>query len=86
MVAPTCDLMSSPMIGRPASRELGGPLRVGGDEHRQRVDERDARVDGALRVEAVRLLRPDRQVGHQHVDLGGAQRGDHVDRLPRRTR
>ena len=50
--------------------ELRGPLGVGGDEDRQRVDEADAGVDRALRVELVGLLRAHRQVGHQHVDLG----------------
>ncbi len=50
--------------------ELLGPHRVGGDEHRQRVDEGDARVDGALRVELVGHLGAHGQVGHQHVGLG----------------
>ena len=78
MVAPTWDLMSSPMIGSP---ELLGPLRVGGDEHRQRVHEGHAGVDRALRVEPVGHLAAHRQVADQHVDPGLAERGDHVDRL-----
>ena len=50
--------------------ELRGPLRIGGDEHRQRVHEGDARVDRALGVVAVRLLRAHRQVADE--DLGAA--------------
>src|ERR1022692_37194 len=53
--------------------ELLGPHRVGGDEHGQRVDECDARVDGALRVVPVSLLGTDRQVRHQHVGAGVAE-------------
>src|SRR5947209_28678 len=49
--------------------ELLGPLRGAGDEHRQGVDEGDAGVDGALRVELRGVLGPDRQVADQHVDL-----------------
>ena len=58
--------------------ELRGPLRVGGDEHRQRVHEGDMRVDRALGVEAVRLVRTDRQVGDQDVGAGLAQHLGHV--------
>ena len=60
--------------------ELLGPLRRAGDEHRQSVDESDARVDGTLRVEAGGVLRPDRQVADEDVDAGLAQGGDDVDR------
>ena len=73
--------MSSPTIGHARVGELGRPLRVGGDEHRQRVDEGDARVDRALRVELVRVLGADRQIRDQHVGLRVAQGGDHVNRL-----
>ncbi len=66
--------------GQAGVDELLGPLRVGGDEHRQGVDERAARVDGGLGVELVGLLGTDRQVGDDDVDLGVAQRPDHVDR------
>ena len=38
----------------------------------------DLGVDGALGVEAVRLLGADRQVADEHVGLGLAQRRDHV--------
>ena len=58
--------------------ELGGPFRVRGDEHRQRVDEGDVRVDRALGVVAVRLLGADGQVGDHDVGAGLAQRGGHV--------
>ena len=58
--------------------ELRGPLRVGGDEHRQRVDEGDVRVDRALGVVAVGLLRPDGQVRDHDVGAGLAQRSRHV--------
>ena len=85
MVAPTWLLMSSPTIGTPASVELLGPHRVRGDEHRQRVDERHAGVDGALRVELVGLLGAHRQVGDHHVDVVVLERLDHVDRPRRRT-
>jgi hypothetical protein len=61
--------------------ELRGPLGVGRDEHGQGVDEGDTRVDRALRVELVGLLGAHRQVGHEDVDLGVAQRRDDVDRL-----
>ena len=53
--------------------ELLRPLRRAGDEHRQRVDERDAGVDRALRVEAGGVLGPDRQVADQHVGLRAAR-------------
>ena len=81
MVAPTWLLMSSPTIGTPGVGELLRPRRVAGDEHRQRVDEGDAGVDRALRVEAVRVLAADRQVGHEDVDLGVLEHLDDVDRL-----
>ena len=81
MVAPTWDLMSSPTIGTPASVELLGPLRGAGDEDRQRVDEGDAGVDGALGVELGGVLGAHRQVADEHVDLGLAQRRHDVDRL-----
>ena len=62
--------------------ELVGPGRVGGDKHRQRVHERDARVDRALSVVAVRLLGTDRQVGDEDVGAAVAERlGDVRGRL-----
>ena len=73
--------MSSPTIGTPASLELLRPLGRAGDEHRQRVDEGDLGVDGALGVELRGLLGADRQVADQHVDRGLAQGRDDVDRL-----
>ena len=73
--------MSSPTIGTPASVNLAAQLRVGGDEHRQRVHERDLGVDGALGVELGGDFRADRQVADEHVGLGLAQRRDDVNRL-----
>ena len=63
--------------------ELLRPLGVGGDEDREGVDERDARVDRALGVELVGLLQAHRQVGHQHVGLDVARGLDDVDRVGR---
>ncbi len=59
--------------------ELLRPHRVGGDEDRQRVDEGHLRVQRALRVEAVGLLRAHRQVGDEHVDPVVTEHLDHVD-------
>ena len=61
--------------------ELLGPHRIGGDEHRQGVDERHTRVDGALGVELVGLLGAHRKVGHHDVDPVVLEDLDHVDRL-----
>ncbi|MGZ4648253.1 MAG: hypothetical protein ACXVYC_18240, partial [Blastococcus sp.] len=61
--------------------ELVGPLLGAGDEHRQRVDECDAGVQGALGVELDGGLGADRQVADQHVGAGLGQRGDDVDGL-----
>ena len=61
--------------------ELRGPLRVGRDEDGQRVDERDAGVDGALGVVLRGDLGPDGQVADEDVGTGLAQGGDDVDRL-----
>ena len=84
MVAPTWLLMSSPTIGTLGRLELRRPLGVAGDEHRDRVDERDAGVEARLRVEALRLLGADREVAHEHVGVRVAQHLRHVDRLGRR--
>ena len=54
--------------------ELRRPLGVARDEHRDGVDERDAGVEAGLRVVALRLLGADREVGHEHVGAGVAQR------------
>ena len=81
MVAPTWDLMSSPMIGTPASSNF---LAHSGSEAMktgQRVDEGHPGVDRALGVELVGLLRAHRQVGDEHVGLGVLEHLDDVDRL-----
>ena len=67
--------------GNARDAELLRPHGVGGDEHRQRVDEGHARVEGGLRVEAVGGLAPDREVGHEHVGAGVPQHLRHVGRI-----
>ena len=84
MVEPTWLLMSSPTMGRPAALELAGPLGVGGDEHRDGVDEPDPGLQAGLGVEALGLLGADRQVADQHVGPRVLEGGDHVDGLGRR--
>ena len=81
MVAPTWRLDVVADDRHAGGGELRRPLGVGGDEHGQRVDEGDARVERALRVELVGVLAAHRQVGHEHVGARLAQRRDHVDRL-----
>lgn len=80
MVAPTCDLMSSPTIGTPASVNLSAHSLVPHDEDREGVDEGDLGVDGALGVELRRGLGADGQVADQDVDLAVLEDLDHVDR------
>lgn len=80
MVAPTCDLMSSPTIGTPASVNLSAHSLVPHDEDREGVDEGDLGVDGALRVELRRVLGTDGQVADQDVDLLVLEDLDDVDR------
>ena len=63
MVAPTWRLDVVADDRQAGVGELLRPLRVGGDEDRQRVDEGAAGVDRGLGVELVGLLRADRQVG-----------------------
>ena len=67
MVAPTCDLMSSPMIGTPASVNLAAQAGSEAMNTGRALTNATPGVERALRVVAVRLLRADRQVGHQHV-------------------
>ena len=47
IVAPTCDLMSSPMIGRPRLLEAAAPVLLAGDEDRDAVDEARSRPASA---------------------------------------
>ena len=61
--------------------ELVRPLLGAGDEHRQAVDEADAGVDRALRVELRGVLRADRQVADEDVGLASFSACDDVDRL-----
>jgi len=71
--------MSSPTIGRPASANFFAQVGSEAIEDRQRVDEAAAGVDRGLRVVLVRILRADRQVGHDHVDARVAERLCDVD-------
>lgn len=80
MVAPTCDLMSSPTIGTAGLGELVRPLLGTGDEDRESVDERDLGVDGALRVELRSDLGAYGQVADEDVDLAVLEDLDDVDR------
>ena len=73
MVAPSCALMSSPMIGTPAAAETLGPGGIAGDEDGDVVDEGDAGLERAFGVEFGRLLAADRQIVHHHVDIRRAQ-------------
>ena len=69
IVAPTCDLMSSPTIGRPGLLEAGRPVVLLGDEHGDAVHEAAAGLEDLLHVPLGRLLGADRQVGDDHVGL-----------------
>src|SRR6266568_2721413 len=60
---------------------LGRPRRDGGNKDRQRVDERHARLDRALGVELVGLLRANRQIRDEHVGLRVLEYTGNVDRL-----
>src|SRR5215203_4696379 len=64
--------------------ELGSPLGVARDEHRDRVDETGLRLEAGLRVVALRLLGADREVGDEDVGAGVAQDLCDVDRRRRR--
>ena len=61
--------------------ELVVPFLSACDEHRQGVDECDLRIDCGLRVVFDGLLRANRQVAHQNVDLRVAQSLRNVNRL-----
>src|SRR3954467_11410192 len=83
IVAPTWDLMSSPMTGRPVFRkrlfpqrpravglwERVGPVVLEGDEGGNAVPEGAAGLEDLLDVPLRRLLGPDREVGHDDVGL-----------------
>ena len=84
MVAPTWLLMSSPMIGTPGVGELLGPDRVRSNEYRDGVHEGHARVERALRVEALGVLGTDREVGHEDLCARVFEYAHDVDRLGRR--
>ena len=69
MVAPTWLLMSSPTIGTPASANFFAHVGSLAMNTGSALTNATFGVDRALRVEAVRVLAADRQVGHEHVDL-----------------
>ena len=69
---------------QPGGLELGRPLRVGGDEHRDGVHERDAGIEAGLCVVLLRLLGAHGQVGDEDVGPGLPQRRGDVDGLGRR--
>lgn len=83
MVAPTCDLTSSPMRGRffPRSACASGG---GGDEDGNAVDHAAARFESLLGIEFGSLSSPDGQIGDEHVGFGVAEDlGDIRGRLGR---
>ena len=57
------------------------PVGLAADEHRDGVDEADARLERLLHVPLGRLLAAHRQVGDHHVDLALLEDADHVRRL-----
>jgi hypothetical protein len=57
------------------------PLRITGDEHRDRVHESDAGLEASLGVVALRLLRADGEVGDENLGTSTAQVLGDVDRL-----
>jgi len=61
--------------------ELLGPLLIRGDEHRDCIDERYARLESGIGVELGRLLGADRQVGNEYVGTRVLERLHNVDRL-----
>ena len=84
IVAPTCDLMSSPTIGRSRLFEALVPVVLAGDEHGDAVDKAAAGLEHLLDVPLGGLLGADREVGDDHVgvrvledlhDVGGLARG-----------
>ena len=86
IVAPTCDLMSSPTIGRPAFWKRLRPVVLLGDEHRDAVHEAAAGLEDLLDVPLGRLLGADREVGDDHVGLRLLEDLDDVVGLARRLR
>ncbi len=70
--------------GHPGGGEPVGPLGVGGDEHRDAVDERHAGVQRGLRVVALGFLGTDGEVRDQDVGARLPQLLGDVDGLVRR--
>src|SRR3954469_16412997 len=84
IVAPTCDLMSSPTIGRAAFSEPLAPVLRLRDEDRDACHEAAAGLEHLLDVPLGRLLGADREVGDDHVGLGLLEDLDDVGGLARR--
>ena len=63
------------LLGEPAL-----PVGLAADEHRDGVDEADARLEGLLDVPLGGLLAPDREVGDHDVDLALPEDPDDVRR------
>ena len=84
IVAPTCDLMSSPMIGHARVLEPLLPVGLARDEDRHAVHHRAAGLEDLLRVPLRRRLGADGEVVDDDVGAGLAQDLDDVGRLARR--
>ena len=78
MVAPTWDLMSSPMIGQAGLLEALVPVVLARDEHRDAVHEAAAGLQDLLDVPLGGLLGADRQVGDDDVGAGVLEHLDDV--------
>ena len=78
IVAPTCDLMSSPMIGRPFSSNRSRVVAALRDEDRHAVHHRAARLQDLLRVPLRRLFGADGEVVDDDVGAGLLEDADHV--------
>ncbi len=78
IVAPTCDLMSSPMIGTPALLEAALPVGLACDEDGHAVHHRAAGLEDLLRVPLRRHLGADRKVVDDHVGAGVPEDADDV--------
>ena len=86
IVAPTCDLMSSPTIGSPCLVEALRPVVLARDEHGDAVHEAAAGLEDLLDVPLGRLLGADRQVGDDDVGLRLLEDLHDVGGLARRLR
>ena len=72
IVAPTWDLMSSPMIGSPRFSKRFAPVRLRSDEDRDAIDEGAAGLQHLLHVPLRRHLGADRQIGDDYVGFASS--------------